>query len=107
MQRTDSSPGFLGGVRATFRRPGAGKREAKGGATGGEGAHSLPPLVREPLDLFSLNAKTAAAASAAKMASDDAIARITPSSPPAQPKGGGNMRRQLATSADAEQQSHR
>jgi Ca2+-binding EF-hand superfamily protein len=64
------------------------------------GAHSLPPLVREPLDLFSLNAKTAAAASAAKMASDDAIARITPSSPPAQPKGGGNMRRQLATSAD-------
>jgi hypothetical protein len=29
--------------------------------------HSLPPLAREPVDLFSLNQKMAAAASAAKM----------------------------------------
>ena len=38
-----SSPGFLGEVRATFRRPVAGKTETKGGGMGEEGASSLPP----------------------------------------------------------------
>ena len=43
-------------------------RSTGGGATRRpSGAHSLPPLAREPVDLFSLNQKMAAAASAAKM----------------------------------------
>ena len=97
--RTPPSP-LEGGTEKRSRSTGggAGARRTRSLPSG---ARSLPPLTREPLDLFSLNQKTAAAASAAKMASDDAIARISPGNMAGDaPPRAGNMRRQLASSAD-------